>query len=789
MNDKQIKIIIGSLLHDIGKVIYRSGDGRNHSESGYDFLKNEIKIADKETLNAVRFHHAVPLSQAGIPDDSIAYITYIADNISSATDRRKSVDGEPGFAINAPLESIFNILNNNNGKCYYLPKTLDDTGDINYPQNEKKLFDSSFYSKVKADLTDCLKTFDFEKPLKQYVNSILEVTEGLLTYVPSSTSKQEIADISLFDHQKLTAALASCIYEYLEESNINNYKDELFAKAQNFYSKNAFLLYSIDISGIQNFIYTINSEGALKTLRSRSFYLEIFMEAILDKLLDDLNLSRANIIYTGGGHCYVLLPNTMHTKQTVEAFENDVNMWLLKKFKTKLYIASGWSECSAKALQNSPEGSYAELFSNMSSIISNKKLKRYSAQAIINLNKSDSSEGLRECKVCKSLDNLKNVSESNDNQKNGTYCDFCARIISFSKKVLNSSFFSIVTHDSDDGLPLPFGMYLVPDTEESLRDKMQNDASFVRCYGKNKMYIGQDVSTKLWVGSYHTGSSTDQMAKEGKGIERIAVLRADIDNLGQAFVHGFERDNDSYYVTLSRTAVLSRQLSLFFKYHINHILENGKYSIDGDLSKRLIDIVYSGGDDVFVVGAWKDVIEFSVDLHNELEKFTDGTLTISAGIGIYDAKFPISICAKEVEGLEDNSKNYPDSYNPQKNAVTLFENKEVYLWSVLKSKVLAEKFGTVHEFFMATQSYGKNFLYNLLELLRNSQDKINIARFAYVLARMEPKDDKSQQEKDHYKKFSTKIYEWYKNEEDRNQLITAIYLYAYLVRINEDKGE
>ena len=40
MTDEKIKLIIGSLLHDIGKVVYREGDDRrNHSISGYDFLK------------------------------------------------------------------------------------------------------------------------------------------------------------------------------------------------------------------------------------------------------------------------------------------------------------------------------------------------------------------------------------------------------------------------------------------------------------------------------------------------------------------------------------------------------------------------------------------------------------------------------------------------------------------------------------------------------------------------------------------------------------------------------
>lgn len=42
----------------------------------------------------------------------------------------------------------------------------------------------------------------------------------------------------------------------------------------------------MDISGIQNFIYSIGDKGALKGLRARSFYLEIMMEHIIDELLE-----------------------------------------------------------------------------------------------------------------------------------------------------------------------------------------------------------------------------------------------------------------------------------------------------------------------------------------------------------------------------------------------------------------------------------------------------------------------------------------------------------------------
>ena len=87
MTEKQIQLAIGSMLHDIGKVAYRSGDGRNHSKSGYDYLKGEAGIQDQEILNCVRFHHGVNLKGASVAADSLAFITYFADNVAAAADR------------------------------------------------------------------------------------------------------------------------------------------------------------------------------------------------------------------------------------------------------------------------------------------------------------------------------------------------------------------------------------------------------------------------------------------------------------------------------------------------------------------------------------------------------------------------------------------------------------------------------------------------------------------------------------------------------------------------------
>lgn len=60
---------------------------------------------------------------------------------------------------------------------------------------------------------------------------------------------------------------------------------------------------------------------------------------------------------------------------------------------------------------------------------------------------------------------------------------------------------------------------------------------------------------------------------------------------------------------------------------------------------------------MFLAGAWNDVIAAFMDIRNALEKFTQGTLTISGGVGIYDAKYPLNVMAKEVERLEDRSKH------------------------------------------------------------------------------------------------------------------------------------
>lgn len=798
MTDREVKLVIGGLLHDIGKVIYRQGDDkRKHSQSGYDFLKEDVSSqeCDEEILDCVRYHHAEAVKGAKLDSNALAYIVYIADNIASAADRCQKDLEDTGFDISMPLQSVFNILNGNKEEKYYEPKTLGEKDGINYPTAEKKKFDEAFYTKVKANLTDNLRGLAWTQ---EYTNSLLEVLEANLSYVPSSTAKNEMADISLYDHMKLTAAISSCILEYLKEQNVADYREKLFVKGLDFYKEEAFLLYSMDISGIQDFIYTIASQNALKTLRTRSFYLEIMMEHMMDCLLQKLHLSRANLIYSGGGHCYILMANTEKTKLAVENYVLELNEWFLEAFQISLYVGFGWAPCSANALKNIPEGSYEQIFETISEGISAGKSHRYTSAQVKMLNAKKDKDYTRECKACKKI---ADVDEKG-------ICPLCNAIQGFSKNILYDEFFTVSLKKSEDALPLPGGYYLTSDDKETLKRKMKEDDSFVRAYSKNKMVTGKDIATKLWVGNYTDGKTFEEYAEKAEGIKRLGVIRADVDNLGTAFVSGFANpENQNRYVTLSRTATLSRQLSLFFKYHINKILESGEYSMDVDKKtphRRMATICYSGGDDLFIVGAWNEIIELAIDIRRSFERYSQGTLTLSAGIGIYESGYPISAIAKEVAGMEDDAKALP-----KKNAVTILPdgawhdvatesgktlqiNDGTYCWQEFEQSVLQEKYRHIYRFFRSSKERGNNFLYNLLELIRNGSEKIYFARYVYILSRLEPGKEADKEQKEAYKEFSAKMYEWYRgegSEADRRHLKTAITLYVYLTREREERAD
>ena len=787
MDEKNIRLVIGALLHDIGKVVYRSGaDSRRHALGGTDYLHSErIGLVDKEILDCVHYHHAADLRQAKLAKDSLAYIVYMADNIASAADRREQDDSvSGGFDKAKAMDSIFNLLNGNNQHKAYSPRQTNVEEAINYPADTPPAFSAGEYDIILRNITENLHGLEWNE---QYLHSLMDSLEANLSFVPSSTNKQEVADISLYDHMKLTAAFASAILAYLEEQGEKDYHKRLYTDGQAFYREQAFILTKIDLSGIQKFIYTITSKRALKTLRARSFYLDFLVEHIADELLARLGLTRANLLYSGGGGASFLLPNTKDVKACIRDFQKEINNWCQQYFDIALYLAVGYAPCSSENLQDSPAGSYAGLYRQISQALSDNKAARYTPADILQLNNQSMEDDSRECKVCRHAGAV----------NTDGICSFCAAMQGLSENIMSEryKFFAVLPQEAYHGLPLPGGCVLAAGDEKTVRQWQEQGV--LRIYGKNRFYTGKAVTNRLWIGDYHTGETFAELAEQATGIPRLGVLRADIDNLGQAFAMGFQRpDGSRKYVTLSRTAELSRQLSLFFKLHIRKLLEKPEYTLSGRQKDcRHAAIVYSGGDDLFIVGAWDDVIELAVDIRRSFARYADDTLTLSAGIGVYPASYPISVMAAETAELEEKSKGLPG-----KSAITLFEDGAIhemtddngniftlsdgtYSWKELEECVLAEKYRCIDEFFSVSSERGKNFLYKILELLRNRKEKINLARYVYLLSRMEP--DKKTEDGEalkRYRAFAAKMMQWIQNDRDTRQLKTAIQIYAYITR-------
>lgn len=827
MKEKEI-LIKGALLHDIGKVCYRTGKRINHSKLGGDFLEQYLKQNEEaeRLLNCVRYHHKDYLQKANLDKNDLAYIVYEADNIASGMDRRENEGEEKGFDPKLNLDSIFSVFYSDKkiqvaNKYPLIYKDINKA--FNYPRKDISLATNSNYEA----LLNKIKSHFITKDINQIsINQLLQIIEEGFSYVPSSTNRAEVCDISLYVHSKITSAVASCMKLYFDEQQIQDYKKYCFNSGSKiFRNEKIYLLISGDISGIQDFIYTIPSKGALKTLRGRSLYIDLLLEEFIDEYLEQIGLSRANVLYSGGGHFYILAPNIEDTKKSIDKLQAKMNRWLMENIGINLYLAIGTAECSANNLMKS------EAQGNLFAIV-NKKLKddktiRYSKdedflEHIFNVEK-EKDTAKKECNICHNL--VDKLWKYNSDEE--IACEFCLNLYKLGQDILTQDLVFVISEEKIDGGIKIFGkdkdlyMYAV-----NIEDIDMFKGKILRIYSKNNL-LENDLAIRLYLADYSAKNENDEVmtfddlakssCKTDKGIKRLGVLRLDIDDLGIAFSSGFVSDKDKIednlrYATLSRYADLSKDISMFFKVAINKIcagdltggvdFEEKAFNIFGiaKAPKRKVNIIYAGGDDLFLVGAWDEVLEVAIDINRAFKQFTNGKLTLSAGMAMFSPTYPISKMAEIAGLLVQMSKSKKD-----KNSIALFgmetnlkangqlECKHIYTWEDFEMKVCKEKMN----YLLARLSFdgdkfnklsvGKSLIYRLMDLIQLAdEDKLNIARFAYVLARMQPKQDKDEQKRKVYEDFVSKMYQWINNNEDKKQLATALNLLVYYLR---DKKE
>ena len=587
MKEKEI-LIKGALLHDIGKVCYRAMKKRiNHSKLGGDFLEQYLKLNEEteRLLNCVRYHHKDYLQKAKLDKNDLAYIVYEADNIASGMDRRENEGEEKGFDPKLNLDSIFSVFYSDKeiqvaNKYPLIYKDINKA--FNYPRKDISLATNSNYEA----LLNKIKSHFITKDISQIsINQLLQILEEGFSYVPSSTNRAEVCDISLYVHSKITSAVASCMKLYFDEQQIQDYKKYCFNSGNKiFRNEKIYLLVSGDISGIQDFIYTIPSKGALKTLRGRSLYIDLLLEEFIDEYLEQIGLSRANVLYSGGGHFYILAPNIEDIKKSIDKLQAKMNRWLMENIGINLYLAIGTAECSANNLMKS------EAQGNLFAIV-NKKLKddktiRYSKdedflEHIFNVEK-EKDTAKKECNICHNL--VDKLWKYNSDEE--IACEFCLNLYKLGQDILTQDLVFVISEEKIDGGIKIFGkdkdlyMYAV-----NIEDIDMFKGKILRIYSKNNL-LENDLAIRLYLADYSAKNENDEVmtfddlakssCKIDKGIKRLGVLRLDVDDLGIAFSSGFVSDKDKIednlrYATLSRYADLSKDISTFFKVAIKKI--------------------------------------------------------------------------------------------------------------------------------------------------------------------------------------------------------------------------
>ena len=130
---------------------------------------------------------------------------------------------------------------------------------------------------------------------------------------------------------------------------------------------------------------------------------------------------------------------------------------------------------------------------------------------------------------------------------------------------------------------------------------------------------------------------------EGQNLDRLGVLRMDVDNLGKFFKEALP----AKAATLERYKSLSHKFDYFFSDYL--------YDIQNAVAPNTSLIIYGGGDDLFIVGAWDYIINFAKLIRERFKDFTQNNLhfSISGGVTIVKDTFPI-IKAAEESALEEH---------------------------------------------------------------------------------------------------------------------------------------
>lgn len=650
-------LALGGLLHDIGTFRERAGlpspgEGGEYSHDAHShaFLASRASAFTKaDRLAAIALAHHDPQ----LPDEKVVAI---ADRLASAERATMAPDEAitPGRSERPLLSLLGRVYGHtaSGGHIPLAPLTFDRTSLFPTGTNPSPDAYRDLWQRFEAEAAKIARPDDVE--------TWLFLLQKYTWCMPASARADEVPDVSLFDHSRATAALSVCIgTAYLQDEAT---LERLLTGPSDSSATPIALLVRLDVRGIQKFLYSLTARGAARSLRGRSYYVGLLCDAVTRRVLTELDLPVTQVLYAGGGHSYLLLPPTDAARLAELRKELERAIFLLHG--GELTVSIGWAELTDADMRGDAlSAKWSEASRACNEDRSRPMATQDPAWLAANVFAPTEQGGLAgRCAVCQA--ELPGPAADEDAR-----CGLCASFEELGRKLRRARKLAVRAVPSEaepdrarswfDALR-SLGMEATLDgTGDTIFDLTGTDflpekPEAVTSYGfrpTTQVFPYDEAGELLEFG---------EIAKRSKGVKRLAALRMDVDNLGLLFQEGLGKN----MATLSHVAALSSQLRWFYEGYLDRICDEWPDVVYG---------LYSGGDDLFFVGAWDVVPELAKKISDEFREYCCGNpkLTVSAGISLFPDKYPLYQAAEDSAEALDASKSTPDG---QKNAITFLKH-------------------------------------------------------------------------------------------------------------------
>jgi len=485
--------------------------------------------------------------------------------------------------------------------------------------------------------------------LRWLVDHLSGAIEASASLAPSAFW-HSVADISLAAHLQMAGAFAGALAAGGVQTDLDLGKDSQEPIAT---------LIAGDLSGIQAFIHRVASKGAARSLRARSFYLTTLSLVCARAIAERLGVTSANVLSSVGGNFLILAPRGC--EDALNQIAADVDAALVDAHGASLSL-------TLTSLPLTPADADARRFGEkvqeVRQQLAEAKARRAETTATqLGVFEPQGSGGpLRACRSCGG-DAADGVEDQDERER---ICSFCHSLEELGRQLPAALYFTLEPVSDGGG---PEWQRVVLRLGYSLQfHKRPPPAPFAGAiYALSPGALHEAPCARLLPSGRYvptdgvTGAVVDfrEIAERSVGRHLLAVLKADVDDLGKTFREHFKRNEQSP----SRIATFMRFLSLFFEGRVNDLAEKEFPNVY---------VVFAGGDDLAVVGPWDQVLDFVQRVREEFSQWTGGNpaFHFSAGISFGDATRPVMAALDEAERLLGKAKG-----RQGKNAVALLDER------------------------------------------------------------------------------------------------------------------